>query len=83
MEGIMAKIIVKNADKFSVDCDLAGTREFLFGMYNDIAMINGIACEYHEDGYIKTDNPTKVANYLNCTGDWRAYPERPKYEVVE
>lgn len=79
----MAKIIVTNINRFGVDCDLAGTREFLFGMYDDTAMINGATCVYHEDGYIVTDQPAKVANYLNCTGDWRAYPERPKYEVVE
>jgi len=80
----MSKVIVKNADKFSGDCDISGTREFLFGMYNDIAMINGVACEYHDDGYLKIKkDAAKVANFLNTTGDWRAYCERPIYEVVE
>ena len=82
----LARIRVRNDGMFAVDCDMSGYREFLFGMLDDEANINGIPCKFIRDdetyGYhITTNKPQEVQWFLDTTGDWSGYDERPHYEI--
>lgn len=76
----MKKIICTNDELFSEDCDLAGYREFLFGLYSDDGEIAGVAVTYDDYG-ILTNDPEKVLNELDTTGDWKNYDQRPVYVI--